>query len=86
MAANSEIERVRLSIDLDPELRQKMESAAAKHDVSVADYVLGILQRALAEEEHAASTSAGAAWGRISARSFARDWQSDEDKVYDDLP
>jgi hypothetical protein len=27
-----------------------------------------------------------AAWGRLSARSFARDWESEEDSVYDALP
>lgn len=54
------------------------------HDVSVRDYVIAALRRAL--------TAAGAegedesrAWSRLSEAVFARDWDSEEDSAYDDL-
>lgn len=39
--------------------------------------VRGFLRSAVEEAE---------AWARLSAASFARDWDSEEDRVYDDVP
>ena len=85
MAAYGEKSRARLSIDVEPELRRKIKIAAAQRDLSVRDYVVAILQRALAAEERDETGSTGTAWAQLSARSFARDWESEEDQAYDHL-
>ncbi len=79
MAANP---KDHLSIDVEPELRQQIEHAASTQNISMQDYIVSILRRAMSEDENETD---GAAWGRLSARSFARDWASDEDAVYDAL-
>ena len=86
MTVNSNTPGARLSIDIEPELRRKIEVAAARWDLPVRDHVVGILQRVLAEEERATDAVEGAAWAELSARAFARDWVSEEDRVYDNLP
>lgn len=42
--------RARLSIDVEPELRRQIKSAAAARDLSVREYVEAILRRALASD------------------------------------
>ncbi len=78
-------QRARLSIDVTPELRRRLKIAAAARDLSVRAYVEAILRQALEAEEHGQSPAERAAWSRLSARSFARDWESAEDAVYDRL-
>ena len=85
MASDSKVRRARLWIDVEPELRRKIKVAAAERESSIRDYVVAILQRALAEEERGEGQSESAAWTRLATRSFARDWDSDEDRVYDEL-
>lgn len=77
--------RARLSIDVEPELRRKIKIAAIERDLSVRDYVIAILQRAIHEDERQEGLSDGAAWAQLSASAFARDWASEEDAVYDNL-
>jgi hypothetical protein len=43
--------RARLSIEVEPELRERIEIAAAARNISVRDYVEGVLHRSLALEE-----------------------------------
>jgi hypothetical protein len=38
------------------------------------------------EDERDESEHEGAGWTRLSAMSFTRDWESEEDAVYDDPP
>jgi plasmid stability protein len=70
--------RSRLSIDVDPDLRRRIKVAAASHDQSIRDYVEGLIREALAAEP-----DGDRSWSSLSARSFARDWNSEEDSVYD---
>ena len=84
MGAENQSRRARLSIDVGPELRRQIELAAAERNVSVCDYVVAILRRALAGERDEASPEARG-WAQLSARSFARDWESEEDRAYDRL-
>jgi hypothetical protein len=85
MAISDQQPRVRLSVDLEPELRRKIKVAAARKDLSMRDYVVTTLQRAIAQEERDSTLSVEGSWSRISARSFARDWNSPEDEEYDRL-
>jgi hypothetical protein len=79
MAANP---KDHLSIDVAPELRQKIEDAASKKNMPWQEYVISILQQAVVDVE---PDHDRAAWERLSADSFARDWSSEEDRVYDSL-
>ena len=76
--------RARLSTDVEPELRRQIKVAAATRDLSVREYVLRILRQALAMEATDSRDETGA-WSRLSAAAFARDWESEEDSVYDDI-
>jgi hypothetical protein len=60
-----------------------VKAAAASRDLSLRDYVELALRRALKADvlEEAERRD----WSRLSARSFARDWESEEDRAYDQL-
>lgn len=75
-----------LYIELEPELQQKLAQVAANHRMSEADYVRNILKYVLVEAGAIDERIDSAAWSRISAQSFTRDWVSEEDQVYDHLP
>lgn len=79
MAANP---KDHLSIDVEPELRHRIEREASRRNVSLQDYVISILQLATSDIDPEDDESA---WGRLAIPSFARDWDSDEDRVYDSL-
>lgn len=85
MAANPQHQRMRLSIEVEPELRRQIETAAADRDISVHDYVIALLRRAVAEDEGDDTSAEAVTWAWLSARSFARDWESDADRAYDQL-
>ncbi len=85
MAATGRPRRARLSIEVEPELRRRIKIVAAQKDLSIRDYIEGVLRRALEAEESEEAESEGKAWSRPSARSFARDWDSEEDQAYDRL-
>ena len=76
---------VPLLIDLEPELGRDLERAAAQQMMSVPDFVVAVLRRVLDAEADGESHSDRAEWMRVSTASFARDWQSEEDRVYDEL-
>ena len=68
--------RVRLSLDVEPELGRRLKVAAAARDETITAFVERLVRQALDENDTAA-------WARLSAPSFARDWDSPEDAVYD---
>lgn len=68
----------RLSIEVDPDLRRRLKIAAAQHDVTIRDYVLTAVERALDAEDREG-------WTRLSEPSFAREWNAEGDEVYDRL-
>ncbi len=75
----------RISIDVASELCQRLAIAAAARDLSVPDYVDALLRKALASEERDGTAAENDDWSRLSARAFARDWDSEEDEAYDRL-
>lgn len=77
--------RVRLSIEVEPELRRRIKVVAARKDVTVRDFIQRALERALEEDEKGQIEHERAAWSRLSAPSFARDWESEGDQAYDRL-
>lgn len=82
MSTNSSIRTVRLSIDVEPELRKQIKVAATQCDQSIREFVLESVVRQLAVLRSRGANDR--AWSQLSAPSFARDWESDEDAVYDD--
>lgn len=85
MAMRNEHGKTRLAIEIEPELRQRIESAAAEEGVSLRGYVVAALQEALEQPKATEETAAGGVWSRLSVPSFARDWDSDADAIYDEL-
>lgn len=73
--------RVRLSLEVEPELHRRVKIAATRRDMTIKDYVVGLLEEAseVGEDELAAPVS------RMSLSTFARDWESEEDSAYDRL-
>jgi hypothetical protein len=74
-----------LLIDVEPELRRRIELAASERNVSVRDFVANILRRAVETHDDNNLALEAMAWRQASASSFAREWDSDEDAVYDHL-
>ena len=68
----------RLSIEVDQDLRRRLKVAAAQHDVTIREFVLAAVERALEVDDRDD-------WTRLSETSFARDWDSDADVDYDRL-
>ena len=84
MSARDERDDALLAIDIEPQLRQRIEAAAAERDMSVRDYVVAVLREVLdnrAERPFAQPSE----WSQLSVRSFACDWESDADAIYDDM-
>ncbi len=82
MAVKDKGGRVRLSIEIEAELHRKVKIAATERDMTIKDYVVEILE-SVAEEESRGRGNEDLA--RLSAAAFARDWDSEEDSVYDDI-
>lgn len=72
--------RVRLSADVDAELRRRVRIAAASNDVSVGEWIEAAVRHELEREEDRTAPVS-----RASAPAFARDWDSNGDSVYDDF-
>lgn len=51
MVEQGRTKRVRLSLDVEPELRRKIKVAAAERDMCVKDYCVAILRAALQQQE-----------------------------------
>jgi hypothetical protein len=75
----------RLAIEIEPELRKHIEAAAAVRGVSVRDYVVIVLREAVERIQIGTAEQSSRQWSQLSAPSFARDWESDADAIYDDL-
>lgn len=73
----------RLSIDVEPTLRTRLKIAATRRGKSLRDYCVQAIARQLEEDEPVDAGQESAAWTRLSANAFARDWDSKEDAVYD---
>lgn len=85
MPKDSSNTRVRLSLDVEPEFRKQLKLLATERDMTIHDFVLGILRGAVAEGEREREKSEVSGWAGLSTRVFARDWDSEEDEVYDRL-
>jgi hypothetical protein len=81
------MERVRLSADVEPDLRRRVRIAAAKSDRKVSEWIAEAVRRELEREEsetkHQNPTESSIT--QASVRSFERDWDSEDDAVYDEL-
>ncbi len=85
MTTRDDRNKARLAIEIEPELRQRIETAAAERGMAVRDYVVAVLHNALASSGAERPSDASGEFSRLSIPSFARDWESDADAVYDDL-
>jgi hypothetical protein len=85
MSTQDERDESRLAIDIEPEFRKRIETAAAERGMSMRDYVVAALREALDSNGSERPSSQSAEWSQLSTRSFARDWESDVDAIYDDL-
>jgi predicted transcriptional regulator len=78
--------RVRLSVEVEPGLHRRVKIAAAERDMTIKDYVVTALESVAAEEISRKEVEGGNAdLAGLSAAAFGRDWESEEDSVYDDL-
>jgi hypothetical protein len=73
--------RARLYIEVEPELRRRIEIAAAGRGLSVREYVEAILRQALEVEAQAEDAAEQAAWPTLSARGPTRDAEQDETSI-----
>jgi hypothetical protein len=81
MAASSDNDRrVRLSIDVEPELKRRLKIAAARQDLSIRDYVEVLLRRALEEDEEPTDAPASSYYPPAGPPSLNR--QSGMDRTY----
>ncbi len=81
MEAGEKRRRVRLSLEVEPELHRRVKIAATRRDMTIKDYVVGLLE----EASEAYEDGLTAPVSRMSVPAFARDWESEEDSAYDRL-
>lgn len=77
--------KVRLSVEVEPELHRRVKIAATERDMTMRDYVVRLLEGVAAEEARRKGSREAGDPARLSAAVFARDWESEEDSVYDEL-
>lgn len=68
----------RLSIEVDSALLKRLSLGASERKITVREYVLSAVECELGSESDDD-------WSRVSEASFARDWESDADAVYDHM-
>ena len=85
MTTLDEHQGLRLAINLDPYLAHRVGIAAAERNASVRDYIVSVLRVTVAQGRIESDRAKAQAWSRLSSRSFARDWDSDADAIYDEL-
>jgi hypothetical protein len=85
MSTRNERDESFFSIEIESELRNRIEAAAAERGMSLRDYVAAALHDALDSQGIARPSHQSDEWSRLSSPSFARDWESDADAIYDDL-
>lgn len=81
MEAKEKRRRVRLSLEVEPELHRRVKLAATRRDMTIREYVVGILEESAGDEVGGQTETLP----RMSASAFARDWDSEEDRAYDGL-
>ena len=77
--------RVRLSIEVEPALHRRVKIAATERGMTIKDYVVTVLGGVVAEESRRKGNGEDVDLGGLSAAAFRRDWESEEDAVYDGL-
>jgi hypothetical protein len=85
MSTPDERHEARLAIEIEPELRARVEAAAAERGLSVRDYVAAVLRLALEHNGENGTASQARAWSHLSVPAFARNWDANADAVSDDL-
>ncbi len=77
------VKRPRISIDVEPELRRRIRLGAAKHDLSVRQYLLEAIEARLREDlgEHEEAALLTAATDPV----LAELWDNPQDAAYDRL-
>ena len=85
MASPNHSGSTHLEIEIEPELSRYIEAAAAQRGVSLRDYVVIALREAVEHANPPILTQGSREWSQLSVMSFARDWESEADAVYDDL-
>lgn len=90
MDTNGVPRRICLSVEVEPDLHRRVEIAAAERDMKIEDFVVRVLEDVAGPERErhddgASDCEAGEELAHISAAAFARDWDSEEDSVYDEL-
>jgi hypothetical protein len=85
MASPDQPGSTHLEIEIEPELSRHIEAAAAKRGVSMRDYVVITLREAVDLANSIEMTQSSREWSQLSVISFARDWVTEADAVYDDL-
>src|SRR5438067_9017591 len=73
--------RDRLSIDVEPELRRRIETAAAAQGLTVGEYVEAILRQALETEAQADEVAEQVAWSTLPAHGLAHHAEQDETSI-----
>ena len=81
--SDQEIKVTRVRITADAELRRRVKIAAVRTDRSVSEWIEGAVRRELERER--TRTSETVTISRASVPAFARDWNSEDDAVYDEL-
>ena len=76
---------VRLSIDVTPVLRKRLKIAATIRGTSLREYCLKAIENCLETDELAEKRTQGLTSAQLSAKTFIRDWTSDEDSIYDNI-
>jgi hypothetical protein len=83
MSTRNERDESLLSIEIEIELRNRIEAAAVERGMSLRDYVAAALHDALDSQGVTRPSNHSDEWSRLSIPSFARDWESDADAIYD---
>jgi len=74
-----------LSIEVEAELWQRIDAAAAARRLSTRDFVVATLRQAVDDHGGSDRPATTSEWSQLATSAFARDWESDADAVYDDL-
>lgn len=85
MRAQTNGRKVRLSIEVEPELHRWVKIAATERDMTMRDYVVQLLESVAAEEARRKGSGEATDVARLSVAAFVRDWESEEDSVYNEL-
>jgi len=71
-----------LTVELETEQFDRLQAEAERRGMSPSDFA----GKLIAERLPSGDSEERREWSGLSARSFARDWDSEEDQAYDPLP